>query len=587
MSTRGPANAQDSGPLVVCCAAVEAGAIRTALAELEGLGHTLEIVDGVEHAPKKLAAVIERLHGDGLYVLCRSKLLGRDTVEQLREILLTHHVPFGRTVTVATRQPRELVERIKASVARAGTRRAVQPKSEREPFASGSGAPSSKSRPGAASTPTAIARSRAAKAPSTGRRDDDDLDDAITGAQPVLNANRATHVGPAPTDEGTDPRASLNEHTSGGAELPSEFDPPTLELPREQLRKARQGDMDLAAISLTDAAVEIDDDEPDPMHDVDSSLAGASLASIDFSDLERVDSGRIALSPKVPVRSGDTSVAPAPSPPPSPPPLPAPPMPAATPPPTPAPMPPRAPGAPPKAATSTMPVAPVPLASASSARTSDLSSLSAPAGAVASTSLETEASSGRFRLVWGAGLLVVAVLAVGVAWTMKGGDGREPDKTAASTVESADDTSKKAEGREPEDTPGTTEGDDESADLEIEETPEPPPPPVAAALKERRVRALDILLVQPESAGPMSHDDARVYCDDLDVVGIRGWRLPEVGELSSLTEAGMVGGAVYWSHTAGDTFGDTHLAWHGRRRRVLQQSNDSRVLCVHGNRVLQ
>ncbi len=117
--------------------------------------------------------------------------------------------------------------------------------------------------------------------------------------------------------------------------------------------------------------------------------------------------------------------------------------------------------------------------------------------------------------------------------------------------------------------------------------PAVPPPPktrVEAALRARELRALDILLVVRKPSRPLSYADAETYCSAMDVRGIQGWRLPDVGELASLDEAGMLARGFYWSHTPGDTFGDTHMAWNGRTRQAGSRVKGSVALCVRGDR---
>jgi hypothetical protein len=88
-------------------------------------------------------------------------------------------------------------------------------------------------------------------------------------------------------------------------------------------------------------------------------------------------------------------------------------------------------------------------------------------------------------------------------------------------------------------------------------------------------------------AGPrMAYADAQTFCRTLELHGLGGWRLPEVGELSSLAQAGMLDpDGVYWSSTPADTFGDSRLAWYARRDRVVEAQRDSDVVCVRGERV--
>ena len=114
-----------------------------------------------------------------------------------------------------------------------------------------------------------------------------------------------------------------------------------------------------------------------------------------------------------------------------------------------------------------------------------------------------------------------------------------------------------------------------------------PPPPktrVQAALRARELRALDILLVVRKASRPLSFADAVRHCSGLDVRGIQGWRLPDVGELASLGAAGMLTRGAYWSQTSGDTFGDTHMAWNGRTGQAASRVKPAVALCVRGDR---
>jgi hypothetical protein len=112
----------------------------------------------------------------------------------------------------------------------------------------------------------------------------------------------------------------------------------------------------------------------------------------------------------------------------------------------------------------------------------------------------------------------------------------------------------------------------------------PPKTKVQAALRAREVRALDILLVARKPTRPLAFADATRHCSALDVRGIQGWRLPDVGELASLGSAGMLARGVYWSQTSGDTFGDTHMAWNGRTGQAASRIKGAVALCVRGDR---
>lgn len=109
------------------------------------------------------------------------------------------------------------------------------------------------------------------------------------------------------------------------------------------------------------------------------------------------------------------------------------------------------------------------------------------------------------------------------------------------------------------------------------------PERVAAALRERTIRALDILLVAPESTQAMPYPAAEAHCRDLHVEGLGGWRLPELGELGSLTRAEMLGPHRYWSQTPADTFGDERMVWWAKRQRTVPAVEAAHVVCVRAS----
>lgn len=139
----------------------------------------------------------------------------------------------------------------------------------------------------------------------------------------------------------------------------------------------------------------------------------------------------------------------------------------------------------------------------------------------------------------------------------------------------------------------------EEAELIMEEEPAPAPAQpepvpvtldpeadakaVARALRRRSVRALDIVLVSPTASSRRAYQDAETYCAAHEVDGVRGWRLPEIGELASLHEAKMVPRDAYWSRTAADTFGDRRLAWIGKKSKIAGMARrwtGARAVCV-------
>jgi hypothetical protein len=114
------------------------------------------------------------------------------------------------------------------------------------------------------------------------------------------------------------------------------------------------------------------------------------------------------------------------------------------------------------------------------------------------------------------------------------------------------------------------------------------------ALANRKVRALDILLMAPEPVRTfkrrkktypkkMGWTDAEAYCTDLDIDGVRAWRLPTIGELSSLTKGRMMPSGKFWSRTKGDTFGQSRVVWNSEHERMGPAPTSwkgGRVICV-------
>jgi hypothetical protein len=116
---------------------------------------------------------------------------------------------------------------------------------------------------------------------------------------------------------------------------------------------------------------------------------------------------------------------------------------------------------------------------------------------------------------------------------------------------------------------------------------------IFAALQSQEIRALDILLIGPEATTASSRgyktiarlpfEDARLYCEDLEIEGLRGWRLPSVGELASLSSNKMLGKGAYWSDTEGDSFGNNRLVWsvsNKRMKPMRQEYKGARTVCV-------
>lgn len=106
---------------------------------------------------------------------------------------------------------------------------------------------------------------------------------------------------------------------------------------------------------------------------------------------------------------------------------------------------------------------------------------------------------------------------------------------------------------------------------------------IVDALRKREIRALDVFVVAPESKRPADFAGASAFCGALKVAGIDEWRLPEIGELISMSRAKMVRKGSYWSSTKGDTFGDLRLVLVVKRERISPIPagwDGGRVICV-------
>jgi hypothetical protein len=103
------------------------------------------------------------------------------------------------------------------------------------------------------------------------------------------------------------------------------------------------------------------------------------------------------------------------------------------------------------------------------------------------------------------------------------------------------------------------------------------------ALEGRKIRELEHLLVSRASRKKRLFAEAEAYCQALEVAGISGWRLPEIGELFSLSGARLVRRYVFWSKTVGDAGGERRLTWNAKRKRIRPMSpkwRGGRTVCV-------
>jgi hypothetical protein len=204
------------------------------------------------------------------------------------------------------------------------------------------------------------------------------------------------------------------------------------------------------------------------------------------------------------------------------------------------------------------------------------------------------------RRRWPMVLVAVGSLAVLVATATAIGTGREPannDSAASASLEPPRPQPAETAQRDldaVDDVGDTTVAVAETTSAPAETPPAAPvptvpvpavedAPEVVAALREREVRALDLVVIAPEAKKPTDFAGASAYCDALVVAELDGWRLPEIGELLSMARAKIVRKGSYWSATKGDTFGDQRLVLVIKRLVISSIGTgwkSGRVVCV-------
>ena len=614
-------------PVVLCCAVSDETTARAAADALLARGHEVELIVGVETGHSELQAAIGRLNSQGLYVLCRSSAMPRSTIDELRAVLRSHEVPFGRTLTLAieAKRPRALEERVVSVLRRMVTGRPDK----------GSKRPSS----GPASSGPAAPRQSTPPPPST---------KASTGPSPS--------VAPQPVSQSADSEAEdpvdADEIAAWADSLVGEV--PAFGVDPSELGAAESNE----ALAGVPAGVET------------SKPAGSSKRSLAFStpapDYQPVLNTQVASIEEIEARDGNTVKQAVQPPSESVPPIA--PLPPAVPPSTPS------RGSLPPAA---IPPAPSPSASGLAPA---LSSAPAPSPAFededddeslavgGSLSRALGGPRGMMLVLGGAAALIV--LAVVVATTSGpnedpakaagndkvvkaaaisagadnvGGDKASPSKAGDDDAgaKPADDGAQAADldddGAAGDDPPGDPQtggladpanapsgaaddegGDDEGgADGGADDGPapegrkapvavhyKPPTPPadppsdpvpsgtgdspeVAKALRDREVRAIDLFVVAPEDSDAMSHTAAVAYCEGMTVAGLGAWRMPMLGELNSVATAGLTSKSTYWSDTLGDAFGDTRIILNAKKKRMGAATvgfDGARVLCIRDRR---
>jgi hypothetical protein len=528
---------------VICCAPEDVAELAAVIRELEGQKRVVEVVSDVGTDPKALEPVLGRLEGAGLYVLCRSDGLPRDAIDRLREVLLAHRVPFGRTLTVASIRPSELLERIGAAARRL---HAAQP---------GASAVARPARPTMLGVPLPkppAPMPDISAIPATVAPDDSVPTDVGSGHEDTVTDQPASGEDTVAT---TAPSADASESKPAGAIAFDELT--TIEVPHALVEEEERAHMKRAGQAAR-AARRPPPPPPRPAAPEDSLANAPLITAEDLADLA-TDSGPISLLSSESVEktqptpfaavskvliTGDTAIA--------------------------------------RLVGDTGHTPPASLSTASVTKTlptpvipqqpveADSSPSPTPPGAATSSPAKT--SSRKPMGLWlGVGALGLAAV-VTTGWAIS--------KAGESSSQSASvDRSKETEAPAKDVAPEPVEPEEPEPDATL---PGQLDTLVMAALRKREVRALDVLLVAKDEGPNLEYADAEAYCRMLAVAGIEQWRLPEVGELASMTDAGMVGSAIYWSSTPADTFGDTRLAWNGRLKRILPRDAASHALCVRG-----
>jgi hypothetical protein len=567
-----------SPPVIISFAAGDAETVREAAAALQSRGHGVTLVPGVDTDPDALTAAIARHSAQGLYVLCRSGALTRDTIDDLRALLRANGVPFGRTLTLAleARRARALEERIVSVLRRMITGRGALPRPV-VPVPTPPAEPDEETdtmiRPPGESGRIAVA-STLIPAPPLDQEDIAAWADSLVG-QAVPRSEMGLS-GPYPTvpqnasPEPTDPNASTSRIEPGQfeaitADLVARGNTAVSPLPKPPARPPEVPTIpDLPPRPVASAPHSV------PRAPERPAMPSAPIAPVstgptfDSSPSARAPTSTDELDDEDFVVGGRFS---------------------------------QALGGPKGLALVVGGVLAVALIIAAAVAFSGDESSKKPEVAKADDKTVAAASEGKkdaeprdaepapspvpnpaddedMAVDDGPG---------GAADDGPGGAPAEADQpeTDAPPREAAVAKTEAVAPPKPEPAPKPAPAPKPEAKPEPEPEPEPVRPAksaepvssadaaaIARALRDREVRALDVFIVSPESKKTTTHAGAVVYCETLVVAEIAGWRLPQIGELNSLGTAKLVRKDTFWSDTDGDTFGDTRLVLNAKRERI-------------------
>jgi hypothetical protein len=123
------------------------------------------------------------------------------------------------------------------------------------------------------------------------------------------------------------------------------------------------------------------------------------------------------------------------------------------------------------------------------------------------------------------------------------------------------------------------EGEDGAGEVtaperDADEEPDAPAPNpaelelITSALASGTVKQVGAVIVDPVRSSRGDLATARGYCEGRSVGGIEDWRMPEIGELTSILAKKVVGNNMYWSRTPGDAVAKHTLGYNGYNMRI-------------------
>jgi hypothetical protein len=91
------------------------------------------------------------------------------------------------------------------------------------------------------------------------------------------------------------------------------------------------------------------------------------------------------------------------------------------------------------------------------------------------------------------------------------------------------------------------------------------------------------IVFAPRHSPKKTFRKAKQMCDDMNVGGAQGWRMPTLAELHVLAVAKAIDRGVYWSGTEADSFGSRALIWSEKKTAaapITKAWGGARALCV-------